>query len=45
VEVPEHEVRKLYHEYKGELRGDEREALSKYMELKQKLEGNLFWGM
>lgn len=45
VEVPEHEVRKLYHEYKEELRGDEREALSRYMELKQKLEGNIFWGM
>jgi translation initiation factor 5B len=44
VEVPEHEVRKLYHEYINELRGDEQEALLRYMELKQKLENNPFWG-
>jgi translation initiation factor 5B len=45
VEVSEPEVRKLYHIYKDELRGDEKEALLRYMELKQKLEKSIFWGM
>ncbi|WP_459201831.1 translation initiation factor IF-2 [Methanococcus sp. CF] len=45
VEVPEPEARKLHHEFKDELRGDEKEALSRYMELKQKIENNIFWGM
>ncbi|MBP2143317.1 translation initiation factor 5B [Methanococcus voltae] len=45
VEVPEPEVRKFYHEYKSELRGDELEALNRYTELKQKVENNVFWGM
>jgi translation initiation factor 5B len=43
--VPEPEARKLHHEFKDELRGDEKEALSRYMELKQKIENNIFWGM
>lgn len=45
VEVPEPEVRKLYHQYKEELRGDEKEALLRYMELKQKIENSIFWGI
>ncbi|AEF96991.1 translation initiation factor IF-2 [Methanotorris igneus] len=44
VEISENEVRKLYHDYINELRGDEQEALYRYMELKQKLENNPFWG-
>lgn len=45
VDIPEHEVRKLVHEYRDRLREDEREALERFIELKRKLENNLFWGI
>ncbi|WP_292461004.1 translation initiation factor IF-2 [Methanothermococcus sp.] len=45
VDIPENEVRKLHHEYRDELRGDEKEALERYVELKRKLENNMFWGI
>ena len=45
VDIPENEVRKLHHEYMNELRGDEKEALERYVELKRKLENNMFWGI
>jgi translation initiation factor 5B len=45
VELPEPEVRILSHNYMGELRGDEREAFERYVELKRKLENNPFWGI
>ncbi len=45
VDVPESDVRKLYHEYLNELRGDEKEALERYTDLKRKLENNMFWGI
>ncbi len=45
VDVPENDVRKLYHEYLNELRGDEKEALERFVELKRKLENNMFWGI
>ncbi|WP_315972542.1 translation initiation factor IF-2 [Methanococcus aeolicus] len=45
VELPEPEVRILSHNYMSELRGDEREAFERYVELKRKLENNPFWGI
>jgi translation initiation factor 5B len=45
VELPEPEVRILSHNYISELRGDEKEAFERYVELKRKLENNPFWGI
>jgi translation initiation factor 5B len=45
VNVPENDIRILYHKYLNELRGDEKEALERYVELKRKLENNMFWGI
>ena len=45
VDIPENEVRMLIHQYNDRLRGDEKEALERFIELKRKLENNMFWGI
>lgn len=45
IDIPENEVRMLIHQYNDRLRGDEREALERFIELKRKLENNMFWGI
>ena len=45
VDIPESEVRLLSHKYINEMRGDEKEAFEKYVELKRKIENNPFWGI
>ncbi len=44
VDIPESDAKLLYYKYLDELRGDEKEAFERFLEVKRKVENNMFWG-